>query len=93
MVTNLLNRKDVKGKFLGMRKEQEFTVYPFGKDSQEITVQSDKAIGVFNRHTGKGLLNYKGSNSKHFLHLNKAMGAVEFTFPVEFINECLKQES
>lgn len=80
--------KSVTAKFATMRKPQEFTVYPFNEGDKTIVVQSDKAIGQFDAETGVGVLNYKGSNSKYFLHLNKILGAVDFTFPKEFVEAC-----
>lgn len=86
--------KEVQGKFLTMRKPQSFVVYPrptnVGEDYNLIKVQSDKAIGIFDRDTGEGLLNYKGSNAKYGVHLSPQLGAVPFKFPADFVAECLK---
>lgn len=71
----------VTGKFLNMRKEQEFTVCPKGEN--QALIQSDKSIGLLDLTTGKGMLNTKG---KYFAHLNKVFGAVDFDFPQEFVN-------
>jgi hypothetical protein len=85
--------KTVTAKLATMRKPQEFVIYPpdFSKPDQPIfvTVQSDKAIGRFDPTTGKGVLNYRGSNSKYFMHLVKFMGAEDFQFPVEFVKEVM----
>lgn len=84
--------KTVNAKLAGMRKEQEFVVYPFNLGDKTITVQSDKAIGIFDRVTGKGLLNWRGSNSKYFPHLNKFMGAEDYQFPAEFVQACFEAQ-
>lgn len=73
----------VTAKLANMRKAQEFIVMPMSDG--KIMVQSDKSIGAFDFRTGKGKLNTKG---KYFIHLN--MGAVAFTFPAEFVSECLR---
>lgn len=69
------------------RKQQEYLVMPI-EDGERIVVQSDKSIGIFNFRTGKGLLNQKGS---YFPHLSPALGAKAYTFPAEFVAQCLKQ--
>lgn len=80
--------KNIEAKFGKMRKPQEFTVYPYTVGDRSITIQSDKSIGQFNPETGKGLLNYKGSGAKYFLHLSLSMGAENFDFPLDFVEQC-----
>src|SRR5574343_396279 len=84
--------KTVTAKLSGMRKAQEFTVYPrpsnVGEAYNLITVQSDRAIGQFDATTGVGRLNWKGSNSKYMVHLSATMGAEEYTFPADFVEAC-----
>ena len=75
-------------KLASMRKEQEFVVYPY-KPGELITVQSEKAIGRFDPVTGQGVLNWRGSGSKYFMHLNSFMGAEPFQFPDEFVQLCV----
>jgi hypothetical protein len=72
-----------------MRKAQEFVVYPH-KEGENVTVQSDKAIGRFDPATGAGLLNAKGSGAKYFVDLNPAMGAIPYQFPAEFVKACME---
>lgn len=85
--------KTVKAKLAGMRKPQDFVVYKPNMDDPtkpvNVIVQSDRAIGQFDPATRKGLLNYKGSHSKYFHHLNKMFGAEEFEFPEEFVREVM----
>lgn len=49
----------------GMRKPQNFIVYPMPNSGEEITIQSDKRFGRLDLGTGKGLLsaNKDGANS------------------------------
>lgn len=84
--------KTVTAKLAGMRKEQRFVVYPRKSATDLILVQSERAIGQFDPKTGKGLLNYKGSNAKYFYHL-QMVGVEVFTFPPEFVKACLESES
>jgi hypothetical protein len=46
------------GKFKGMRKSQEFIVYPIhgGQDASRVTIQSDTRIGIVNLNTGTILM-------------------------------------
>lgn len=85
--------KTVTAKLATMRKAQEFVVYPrptnVGADYNLVMVQSDKAIGRFDQTTGKGILNYKGSNSKYGHDLAPERGAIPFQFPQDFIDQCL----
>jgi hypothetical protein len=67
------------------RKAQRYLVSPMSDG--RIMVQSDRAIGTFFAQTGKGVLNIKGS---YFMHLNAMLGAKEYTFPAEFVAECVR---
>lgn len=88
--------KSVVAKFATMRKAQSFVVYPrptnVGDDYNLIMIQSDKAIAQFDKTTGEGYLNYKGSNSKYGHDLHPARGAIKYTFSQEFIKECLEAQ-
>jgi len=59
-------------KFAGMKKEQEFDVYPIDKNSNEkiIVIQSDKRIGRINLENGKVYLSKPHSGGAYFLHLS-----------------------
>lgn len=78
----------VTAKLAGMRKAQEFIVYPFKLGQTRIMIQSDRAIACFDPETGQGLLNWRGSNSKYGVHLNEALGAERYQFTPEFVLEC-----
>jgi len=84
--------KRVMGKFSGMRKEQDFIVYPYKLDQTSLLVQSDRAIARIDIKTGRGLLNWRGSHSKYGVHLNPALGAEEYQFPAEFVFQCLEAQ-
>ena len=83
--------RDITAKLAGMRKAQEFTVYPF-KPGELITVQSDKAIGQFCPVTGQGVLNWRGSGGKYFMHLSKFIGAEDYQFPMDFVEACVSAQ-
>lgn len=80
--------KLVIAKLGNMRKPQEFVVYPTS-DKGNVIVQSDKSIGAFDIKTGDGVLNTKGC---YFPHLNQICGAVPFTFPTEFVLQCIGKQ-
>lgn len=71
--------------FKGMRKPDTFIVYPKGKDDNFLVVQGSRTIAKIEIDTGKGLLNFKGSNSKYFMHLSPMLGAKVIEFPKDFI--------
>ena len=76
--------------FKGMNKPDSFIVYPAKVNDKTLTVQGSRTIAQFDIETGKGVLNFKGSNSKYFMHLNKMLGAIEYDFPKDFIIKCLE---
>ena len=80
--------KTVTATLAGMRKPQEFVIYPHKDEDTTVIVQSDRAIGQFDPKTGAGVLNWRGSTSKYFLHLNRILGAEPYQFPVEFVYQC-----
>ena len=81
--------KSVTAKLAGMRKPQMFTVYPRQSDTAKVVVQSDRAIGEFDPATGVGVLNWRASGSKYFFHLSFAAGAERYTFPPDFVAQCI----
>lgn len=78
----------VTAKLAGMRKAQDFVVYPFKLGQTAIMIQSDRCIARFDAVTGKGLINWRGSNSKYGVHLSPGLGAEEYQFTPEFVLEC-----
>jgi len=77
--------KSVTAKLGNMRKPQEFVVYP-PSDKGNVIFQSDRAIGAFDIKTGEGVLNTKGC---YFPHLNQICGARPYTFPQDFVLQCI----
>lgn len=78
----------ITAKLGNMRKPQDFIVYPI-EEGQDVVVQSEYAIGKFNPTTRVGLLNCKGKTHKYFLHLNKMLGAEDYVFPTDFVQQTL----
>lgn len=76
--------------FKGMRKPDNFIVYPKKAGDVELQVQGHRTIARFNIETGAGRLNFRGSNSKYGVHLNYALGAIDYQFPQDFINKALE---
>jgi hypothetical protein len=70
----------------GMRKPDNFIVYPHRRDDGSYLVQGDRTIATVHPQTCEGMLNWKGSHSKYAMHLMPMMGAEPFTFPREFVN-------
>lgn len=76
-------------KLAGMRKPDRWIVYPRGEGDDYLTVQGRRAIAQINLSTGKGLLNWRGTNSKYFVHLHQFLGAELFTFPRLFVAQAI----
>lgn len=76
-----------KYKLAGMRKPDNWIVCPVSNiPDTELVVQGKRAIARINLTTGQGILNWRGSNSKYFVHLQPALGAEWVTFPREFVH-------
>ncbi len=68
---NVMGTTDIEMKITGMRKPQDFIVYPIGKDDagSVITIQSDTRIGQINLVKGVGVMSQSHSNGAYFVHL------------------------
>lgn len=53
---NIMGTISFDGKFPGMRKEQDFIVYPMQDSGVEITIQSDHRFGKINLNTGESII-------------------------------------
>lgn len=53
---NCMGTVSFDGKFPGMRKPQDFIVYPMQDSGEIITIQSDHRFGSIDLATGKGIL-------------------------------------
>ena len=75
MITNIskncMGTVSFDGKFAGMRKAQDFIVYPMHKDSDaaKATVQSDTRIGTINLSTGEVAMSPSRSGGSYFVHM------------------------
>lgn len=65
---NILGTISFDMKIKGMRKFQEFSVYPINKDTKILTVQSDTRISKLSLE-GKGLMSKSHQNGAYFVHL------------------------
>lgn len=65
---NCMGTIDIIMKIKGMRKEQDFIVYPITKESTSIKIQSDTRIGLIDL-SGKGKMSKSHSNGAYFVHL------------------------
>jgi hypothetical protein len=67
---NIMGTIDIEMKITGMRKPQEFSVYPITKDDSGkiITIQSDTRIGKIDLDTGRGVMSQSHSNGAYFVH-------------------------
>lgn len=83
MISNL--RKNCMGttsfdaKFAGMRKPQDFIVYPMkeGDDSQRPIIQSDTRIGMVCLQTGKVWMSKPHANGANFIHLSMECALID----------------
>lgn len=83
--------QSVTGKFKGMRKEVEWTVYPHDKGATEHIIQSSKRIARVNLDTGKAILSKAGKS--HFAGLSDMMGADIVPAPKDIIDQLKKLEA
>lgn len=84
---NCLGTATFQYKFSGMRKEQEFDVYPLDKKSSEkvITIQSSTRIGKINLDNGKVYLSKPHAGGAYFPHLSIDKLS-ESLLPIEDLN-------
>jgi hypothetical protein len=70
LTKNILGTTSIEMKISGMRKTQDFSVYPIGKDDTDkiITIQSETRIGKIDLATGRGLMSQSHSNGAYFVH-------------------------
>jgi hypothetical protein len=70
---NIMGTVSFDGKFPGMRKAQDFIVYPM-KEWKEcvVTIQSDTRIGFIHLETGTVTLSRPKPGGAYFVHLNGA---------------------
>lgn len=68
---NIMGMTSFEAKFEGMRKAQEFDVYPIkgGDDAKTVTIQSDTRIGTVNLDTGDVQITRSIPSGAFFHHL------------------------
>lgn len=66
---NIMGTLSFDGKFPGMRKAQDFIVYPMHDSSESITVQSDTRFGQIDLATGKAVMSAPHSNGAYAVSL------------------------
>lgn len=65
---NILGTISFAAKFSGMRKEQEFSVYPLSDSGAIIKVQSETRIGQINLDTGEVEMSKPRANGSYISH-------------------------
>jgi hypothetical protein len=68
---NIMGTTDIEMRISGMRKAQDFIVYPIGADDARsvITIQSGTRIGQINLVKGVGVMSQSHSSGAYFVHL------------------------
>jgi hypothetical protein len=66
---NELGTASIDMKLKGMRKAQEFDVYPIKTGDREVTIQSETRIGRLDLTTGKGYMSKSHPSGAYFVHL------------------------
>jgi len=67
--TNIMGTISFNMKIKGMRKFQEFSIYPIDKDTKILTIQSDTRIAKLSLD-GRGLMSKSHSNGAYFMHFS-----------------------
>ena len=68
-----MNIKTVTLRLKGMRKSQDFVVYPNSDPSQPLKIQSDTYIALVSQQSGKTILAGPHSSGAYFHHLTEGM--------------------
>ena len=69
MRKNIMGTLSFDGKFAGMRKAQDFIVYPMKEAEYLATIQSDTRIGTIDIVTGEVVLSPSYKSGAYFVHL------------------------
>lgn len=75
-------------KFAGMRKAQDFIVYPVkqGDDALRPVIQSDTRIGIIDLETGSVWMSRPHANGAHFIHLSMERALIDKLSPEDVFN-------
>lgn len=79
---NCLGTVSFDGKFQGMRKAQDFIVYPMQDSGAIVKIQSDTRIGTLDLDSGALVLSQPHASGAYFLHLQRDKLSRE-TLPAE----------
>lgn len=66
---NIMGTTSFEMKITGMRKMQDFIVYPITDATKPLLIQSDTRIGYLDHKTGKGIMSKSHSGGAYFHHL------------------------
>lgn len=83
---NIMGTLSFNGQFPGMRKPQDFIVYPMQDSGEVITIQSDKRFGQIDLATGRGIVSASRAQYANSIWLAlcvRAKTAVPFELPAE----------
>lgn len=67
---NIMGTVSFDGKFSGMRKAQDFIVYPMQDAGEMVKIQSNTRIGKINLFDGLVTMSQPHTNGAHFIHLS-----------------------
>ena len=88
---NIMGTTSFDLKVKGMRKPQDFIVYPITEKTDKIRIQSDKKFGEIHLPTGKGILSKSGNTSWHLASdmMNRNVNTFELSEAElqEFVNQ------
>ena len=93
---NIMGTTTIFMKLKGMRAEDDFIVYPIGKDdsAKVITIQSGKRFGKIDLSTGKGNITPSisgGANSIHYIQAQIRKTMQHFDVNIEDVNRIKMQ--
>ena len=69
---NIMGTTSFDGLFPGMRKAQDFIVYPMKESAELAQIQSDTRIGFIHMETGTVTMSKPKPGGAYFIHLNGA---------------------
>lgn len=72
---NIMGTVSFDGQFDGMRKVQDFIVYPMKDAAETAKIQSDTRIGAIDMQTGVVVLSKPHSSGAYFMHMMEAKPA------------------
>ena len=85
---NCMGTVSFDAKFAGMRKAQDFIVYPMkqGDDALRPVIQSDTRIGIIDLETGSVWMSKPHANGANFVHLSMERALIDKLSPEDVFN-------